>query len=162
MSDTWSRLQFHEHLTCFLGGRQGGLRRNGEKMEKKKRTAIWLYPQTFDKIDEVIDVDNFKNRSEFIEKAVDFYIGYINSKDSTSYLAENLQTVLKGTMQTTENRMSNTLFRLTVEMSMMMYILAQGLEITEESLQILRARCIKEIKSTKGKIRFENVIESEK
>ncbi|MFI3228383.1 MAG: hypothetical protein R3Y09_13410 [Clostridia bacterium] len=131
-------------------------------MEKKKRTAIWLYPQTFDKIDEVIDVDNFKNRSEFIEKAVDFYIGYINSKDSTSYLAENLQTVLKGTMQTTENRMSNTLFRLTVEMSMMMYILAQGLEITEESLQILRARCIKEIKSTKGKIRFENVIESEK
>ncbi len=128
-------------------------------MELKKRTAIWLYPETFNKIDEVIELDNFKNRSEFIEKAIDFYYGYLNSKDSTSFLAENLQTVLKGTMQTTENRMANNLFRLTVEMSMMMYILAEGLEVSEESLKVLRARCIKQIKSTKGKINFENIIE---
>ena len=130
-------------------------------MELKKRTAIWLYPETFNKIDEVIDNDNFKNRSEFIEKAVDFYIGYLKSKDSTSFLAENLQTVLKGTMQTTENRMANNLFRLTIEMSMMMYILAEGLEVSEESLRVLRARCIKQIKSTKGKIQFEDTITSD-
>lgn len=132
-----------------------------ENNDLKKRTAIWLYPQTFEKMDNVINDDNFKSRSEFIEKAIDFYIGYLNTKDSTYFLSENLVTALKSTVKNTENRMANNLFRLTVEMSVMMNILAEGLEVDREPLSILRENCIKEIKSTNGRVAFEDAMNNE-
>lgn len=132
-----------------------------ENNDLKKRTAIWLYPQTFEKMDNVINDDNFKSRSEFIEKAIDFYIGYLNTKDSTYFLSENLVTALKSTVKNTENRMANNLFRLTVEMSVMMNILAEGLEVDREQLSILRGNCIKEIKSTNGRVAFEDAMNNE-
>lgn len=132
-----------------------------ENNDLKKRTAIWLYPQTFEKMDNVINDDNFKSRSEFIEKAIDFYIGYLNTKDSTYFLSENLVTALKSTVKNTENRMANNLFRLTVEMSIMMNILAEGLEVDREQLSILRGNCIKEIKSTNGRVAFEDAMNNE-
>lgn len=74
--------------------------------------------------------NNIKNKSEFIYHAVDFYIGYLASQDSTTYLSKILLNAIDGTLKMTENR-GNLLifFCLSVEMSMMMNILAAGLEI---------------------------------
>lgn len=127
------------------------------KNNLKERVVAWLDPKQIETMEMIIANENMKNHSEFVAQAVDFYVGYLNSKDSTSFLAENLQAVLKGTMQTTENRMANNLFRMSVEMSMMMHILAKGLEVSEESLSVLRSRCIKEVKSSKGRVPFEEI-----
>ncbi|MDY0142652.1 MAG: hypothetical protein RBR97_12240, partial [Bacteroidales bacterium] len=50
------------------------------------------------------------------------------------------------------------LFRLSVEMSMMMNILAAGLEINEEELHSLRGRCVQQVKKTRGKVSMEEAI----
>ena len=34
--------------------------------KNKKRTAVWLYPETFEKMDILLKEDNCNNRSEFI------------------------------------------------------------------------------------------------
>ena len=124
----------------------------------KKRTAIWLYPKTFQKMDNSLHTANCKNRSEYIEKALDFYMGYWNAKDSTVFLSESLVGAVKGTVENTEQRMANNLFRLSVEMNIMMNILAAGLEIEEEQLSKLRSRCVREVKKSKGKIAFEDAL----
>ena len=47
-----------------------------------------------------------------------------------------------------EDRTAKLIFKLAVEMSMMMNILAANLEIDEEVLKQLRGKCIKEIASS--------------
>jgi hypothetical protein len=128
------------------------------KSTVKKRTAVWLYPETIGKMDSLLERDNCKSRSEFIDKALNFYMGYLVSEDTTGYLSKILISAMQGTLKETENRNSSNLFRLSVEMSMMMNILAAGLEINEEELHSLRGRCVQQVKKTRGKVSMEEAI----
>ena len=128
------------------------------KSSAKKRTAVWLYPETIEKMDSLLERDNCKSRSEFIDKALNFYMGYLVSEDTTGYLSKILISAMQGTLKETENRNSSNLFRLSVEMSMMMNILAAGLEINEEELHSLRGRCVQQVKKTRGKVSMEEAI----
>ena len=128
------------------------------KSTSKKRTAVWLYPETIEKMDSLLEGDNCKSRSEFIDKALNFYMGYLVSEDTTRYLSKILISAMHGIMKETENRNASNLFRLSVEMSMMMNILAAGLEISDEELRSLRGRCVQQVKKTRGKVSMEEAI----
>lgn len=125
----------------------------------KERTAIWLYPETMERLDGWLTQDNCKSRSEFMEKALSFYMGYLASGDTADYLSKALLTSIQGTLQNTENRVSANLFRLSVEISMMMHLLAANLDITDDELARLRGRCVSEVKKTKGKITLDKAVE---
>ncbi|MDD3780992.1 MAG: hypothetical protein PHX26_13215 [Proteiniphilum sp.] len=125
----------------------------------KERTAVWLYPETMERLDGWLIQDNCKSRSEFIEKALCFYMGYLGTEDTSSYLSKALLSSMEGTLQKTENRVASNLFRLSVEISMMMHLLAATLEVTDEELHRLRGRCVAEVKKTKGKIRLDDAVE---
>lgn len=116
------------------------------------------YPETIEKMDSLLERDNCKSRSEFIDKALNFYMGYLVSEDTTGYLSKILISAIQGTLKETENRNSSNLFRLSVEMSMMMNILAAGLEISEEELRNLRGRCVQQVKKTRGNVSMEEAI----
>ena len=124
----------------------------------KNRTAVWLYPETIKEMDAMLEMDNTKSRSEFIEKALQFYMGYLTSENTSEYLPKVLISAMQGILRETENRNLSNLFRLSVEMSMMMNILAAGLEISDEDLRKLRGRCVNEVKKTKGKISIEDAV----
>ncbi|WP_199229061.1 hypothetical protein [Sporanaerobacter acetigenes] len=128
------------------------------KSTAKKRTAVWLYPETIERMDSLLEKDNCKSRSEFIDKALNFYMGYLLSEDTTGYLSKILISAMQGILKETENRNANNLFRLSVEMSMMMNILAAGLEISDEELRSLRGRCVQQVRKTRGKISMEEAI----
>ncbi len=125
----------------------------------KERTAIWLYPETIERLDSWLEKDNCKSRSEFVEKALSFYMGYLGTEDTSQYLSKALLTSIQGILQKTENRTGSNLFRLSVEISMMMHLLATMLNITDEELRRLRGRCVSEVKKTKGKIRLDDAVE---
>lgn len=131
---------------------------NQPQHKSKLRTAVWLYPETIVKMDSMLDMDNSKSRSEFIEKALQFYMGYLTSENNAEYLPKVLVSAMQGILRETENRNSSNLFRLSVEISMMMNILAAGLEISDEDLRKLRGRCVNEVKKTKGKISIEDAV----
>ena len=129
-----------------------------KKLENKERVNAWLPPSMIKNIETLCEPNNIKNKSEFIYHAVDFYIGYLASQDSTTYLSKILLNAIDGTLKMTENRQSANLFRLSVEMSMMMNILAAGLEINDEELRSLRGRCVQQVRKTRGKISMEEAI----
>ena len=45
------------------------------EMENKRKFALWAYDETFKRIEQLYKEDNCRSRSEFIEKAVNFYCG---------------------------------------------------------------------------------------
>lgn len=103
--------------------------------------------------------DNCKSRSEFIEKALRFYMGYKNSEDTTSYLSKTLVSVLEGVVHNETNRIASLQFKLAVEAAMMMNVLATEINISKADLRALRGRCIKEVKSTNGRFSFDDAVE---
>ena len=50
--------------------------------ENKKRTAVWLSPGVIRRMDSWLEEDNCSTRSEFIEKALRFYMGYLADRKS--------------------------------------------------------------------------------
>lgn len=124
----------------------------------KDRTAIWLYPDTMERMDGWVSKDNCKSRSEFVEKALSFYMGYLASEDTSAYLSKALLAGIRSTLQNTENRVASNLFRLSVETSMMMHLLAATLEITDDELRGLRGRCVAEVKKSKGRISIDDAV----
>ncbi len=127
--------------------------------ENKQRTAVWLYPKTIENIDAKLHGANCKSRSEFIENALSFYSGFLESQNATPFLSQAILDAISGTLQISEHRTSNNLFRLSVEINMMMHLLATTLDVTDEELRSLRSRCVREVKQTKGRITVDHAIE---
>jgi len=159
-------LQKSRHWRALQGAVIGDASKNrrGEAMKKinndlKQRVTAWLYPEMIANMESLMAANDMKNHTEFISKAVDFYIGYLGSKSSTTFLSQTLLGSIQGTLQNTENRVANNLFRLSVEISMMMHLLATTLEITDEELYRLRGRCVAEVKKTRGKIRLDDAVD---
>ena len=126
--------------------------------EKKERIPVWLYPSTLEAIDKAMYQANCKSRSEFLENAAQMYAGYIFADSAVKYLPAALVAALRATVQCSEDRIARLLFKQTVELSMMMNVLAAGLEIDESQLDDLRWRCVQNVKKTNGSITFKDTL----
>lgn len=126
--------------------------------EKKERIPVWLYPSTLKAIDKAMYQANCKSRSEFLEKAAQMYAGYISADNAMEYLPAALVSAFRATIQLSEDRVSRLLFKLAVEMSMMMNVLAIGLEIDDTQMDRLRGQCIQAVKRSNGGISFKDVV----
>ena len=126
--------------------------------EEKSRIHTRISPETERKMEIAMPNANCKSRNEFVEKAICFYSDYVMSKEVTNFLAPMLVSALRATIQASENRISRLLFKQTVELCMMMNVLAAGLEIDESQLDDLRWRCVQNVKKTNGSITFKDTL----
>lgn len=134
----------------MIGGKYG---------EGKIKFALRIAPETQRLVKELCERDNCQSQNEFIEKAIRFYAGYVSGQEATAYLPPALVTAMRGTVQDSENRIARLLFKLAVEVNMMMNVLAAGMEISDEDLKTLRARSVREVKQTNGRISFKDAID---
>lgn len=110
-----------------------------------------------DSVDRNLQKANCRSRNEFTEKALWFYIGYLNKEDDAEYISMALQSVITGTVQMSENRIASLLFKLSVEMSMMMHIIAANLDVDNQTLDRLRGICVQDVKHSIGSVDFRKV-----
>lgn len=128
------------------------------KEEIKKRIPLWLYPSAIGAVDAMFPGDNCKSRSEYIEKAILFYNGYLMSEKSEVYLSKMIASTISGTVKTSENRIARLLFKLSVEMCMMMNVIAETTDMGEGYLRKLRGKCVEDVKKSIGAITFDEII----
>lgn len=126
--------------------------------EKKTRIPLWVYPSTLEEVDLLMEQDNCRTRSEFIEKALQFYCGYLKTEQQNIYLPKAISSAIEGRLGGAENRISRLIFKLAVETSMMMNILAGKLDVEDVDLKKLRGKCIEEVKHSNGSITFDEVL----
>ena len=126
--------------------------------ENKKKFALWMYPDTLEKIGEIYREDNCESKSEFIEKAVNFYIGFLTSEDKKSYLPSVVTSTLKSIVAESDNRQNRMLFKLAVEIAIMQKLVASSQDIDRLALERLRGECVKEVKRLNGNFSFEDAV----
>ncbi|MBS5685854.1 MAG: hypothetical protein KHW81_15895 [[Clostridium] innocuum] len=103
---------------------------------------------------------NSKSRSEFIEKAVLFYISSLATKDDV-YLPSAMTSVLQAMIDNTENRQSKLLFKLAVEIDIMAHVLASAVDLEPVQLDRIRGFCVEEVKHSIGDISLVSAIQKE-
>lgn len=132
------------------------------RKEIKRRFQFWVKPSTLELVGRYMENDNCSSQSEFIEKAVLFYTGYLSAKENKNYLPNIVTSTLKGIVAESDNKQSRLLFKLAVEMAMMMNLLAASQEVDKVSLERLRGECVKEVKRLNGSFSFEDALDWQK
>ncbi len=130
--------------------------------KEKEKFTLWLYPETLKKVTEIYRQNDCVSRSEFIEKALWFYIGYLTAEDKSSYLPNMFLSNMNSIVSESDSRQSKIIFKLAVEMAIMMNLMAWHLDIDKTSLERLRGECIKEVKRLNGNFSFDDAVEWQK
>ena len=103
--------------------------------------------------------DNCASKTEFIEKAVKFYIGYLNEEDNINYLSPMITETVKAQIKGTEQRLARLLFKVAVELGKLSHMTAAVNEVDDETLNSLHAMCVNEVRRINGIIDYEDAAE---
>ena len=110
------------------------------------RKTVRLEPEQIDFIKNNLELANATTENDFIKMAVDFYIGFLKTQDAEMYLLRTFSSVLHSSLELSESRICNQLFKLEVELSMLNRIVAYGKRLNEEDISIIRNLAEREIK----------------
>ena len=130
----------------------------GAKAEKTK-VSCYFMPHTLAEVDHIYKSDNCSTRTEFIEKAVRFYLGYLNEESGVNYISPMITETVKAEIKGTEQRLARLLFKVAVELGKLSHMLAAVNEIDEETLRDLHTMCINEVRKINGIINYEDAVD---
>ncbi len=126
--------------------------------ENKVRKPFWLSEDAYKKIELNSQLDDSRNRSEFLENAINYYSIYLNTENNQDIVAEIFVKIFETKLKGTENRLANLLFKFAVEQAKVSNILGFVSDIDDETLEKLHKKCVDEVKRTNGKLTLEKVI----
>ena len=116
---------------------------NTEKAEKRRHT-IWLTDEAWNEVKRHYREDNCSVQNEYIEKAIRFYSGYLDTQNAGAYLPRILSDVLEGKLDALGSRMGRLLFKLSVEQDVSSNIIASLADIDLDDMRSEERRVGKE------------------
>ena len=128
----------------------------------KEKFALWITPEAKKEVEAHYKQDNCKNQSEYIEKAVRFYSGYLDSERAEEYLPRVLAQVLEGKLDAFGKRIGRQMFKQAVDENLMANLVAFYFEMDEDLVRKLRVKCVKNVKETNGEIDFLDALRYQK
>lgn len=131
-------------------------------MADKNKFALWIYPETLERVEKLYRGDGCKSRSEFIEKTINFYCGYLTAENYKEYFPEVIVSTVQGALDSFENRMASLMFKCAVELEMMMHVTAASYRVDEDTLSRLRGKCVNDVKRLNGRITFDDAVKYQK
>ena len=126
--------------------------------EEKKMYCHWLMPETQNLVSSLYKLDGCPSGSVFVEKAIRYYTGHVTSNKSSDYLPDEVSQSVKRAFTEFENHMSKMLFKFSVELDMLMNVVAASINVDQSELGKLRAQCIENVKHTRGQIIFDKAV----
>ena len=130
--------------------------------DNKKSTTIWLRPSVISRMDGWLEADNCQSRSEFVDKALRFYMGYLGTEDNTTYISQAILTAIQGTLDDNNNRLCRILFKCAVELNMLCHTIAAHFRADPIHTRELRTYAVDEVKRTNGQVSFESAVRSQR
>ena len=131
-------------------------------MDNKKRKNFWIYPQTEDKIKAHLKEANCESASEFVEKAINFYCGYLNAQNDSAFLPQVLTNALNASLEISNLPIRRNLYKTAVELNKLSQVIATSVDIDEETLYRLQGKCQEEVSHINGILGFEKGYEKQK
>ena len=125
----------------------------------KEKVAVYFHPEKIMKSEQEYQEDNCASKTEFIEKAVKFYIGYLRQQEEVNYLSPMITETVKAQIKGTEQRLARLLFKVAVELGKLSHITAAINDVDDETLDKLHAMCVNEVSKINGIIDYEDAVD---
>ena len=119
----------------------------------KRKHAFWLTDEAKKMVEIDAHMDNCGSQSEFVEKAIRFYDGYVHANKTGAYLPHATREVLEGTLGVFGDRLGRLLFKLVVEHNM-----GGDVDMTRDEYSKMRGSSVREVAATHGNISFKDVL----
>ena len=113
---------------------------------KKERVCLYLEKEGLDWLRENLGLASATSVSEFIDKAIDFYEGYLKTKKTETYVMNSVSSMVHSTIDLSEMRIKDVIFKLAVEIAMQNRILARMARVTEWEIAEIRAASEDEVR----------------
>ena len=126
---------------------------------KNAKICLLMTPSMVAEITKMMPEANATSKTDFVRKAVAFYIGYIRQQKNINYLAPMLAGAIKSEVRSLGKDVCEMLFKLAVEMGINSNITAEVNDIEDESLENIRRNVAQEIARVNGILTFEDANE---
>ncbi|MCI8321037.1 MAG: hypothetical protein HFH02_08180 [Dorea sp.] len=132
--------------------------------KEKVRAGFYVEKEVLELADSLLAEANVSSRNEFVNEALKFYCGYLNTGKAENYLLQSLSSVLTSTVQDTENRLARMDFKIAVELSMLAHMIAYHSEsrIDEGTFRRLHAKCVEEVRRLNGAVDLDDAYKYQK
>ena len=120
----------------------------------KKHISFWLDEKDLKECDANIIISDYDNRSEYIAEAVRFYNGYLHNKNNEEYVNNIIRDNLSGMMKKFERRTAKLMFKISVEVAKIFWLLVKELNIDFRNADTLHRSCVDEVKRINGAIEY--------
>ena len=154
----WAVAPFHHRRRRRRFSEGGGVENKNDPTVARKAAGS---QQNFKEEEINAPLANCGSQSEFVEKAVRFYDGYLKVQNAGAFLPHAVADVLEGTLGVFANRMAKLLFNLTVEHNITNHLLAADVDMTREEYNKMRGGSVREVTSTRGTISLKDVIQED-
>lgn len=125
--------------------------------EEKYTLTIRMDSKTEQEIREKMDDAHVRSLNAFVLKAIDFYLGYLRQGKNLNYISPILASSIKSEIKNTEHNLSEIIFKVAVQLSMLTQIVADEKEFYPEYLEKLQKWCAEKVASTNGIISLEDM-----
>ena len=131
---------------------------NAIKAEEKRRHSVWLDDATWSKVQYHYKLDGCTTQNDFIDKAILFYCGYLQSEYAGDFLPKILGETLEAILSMFGDRIGKLLLKQAVEQNVCNHILASDTDIDAQTYQQMRGKSYQEVLRTNGQISFPEVL----
>ena len=126
-------------------------------MSQKEKFALYLTPEMKARLERRYTEDGSRSLTGFIENAINFYLDYLSANNAGMFLPSSVQSYLDGRLDQFEDRMASLLYKQSVELDMVMSILADCVNLDEAYLRKKRAESVASVKKFNGRLRLEQI-----
>ena len=105
---------------------------------------------------------NCDSASEFVEKAINFYCGYLNAQNDSEYLPHVLLNAINSSLETNNVPVRRNLFKIAVELNKLSQLLSVAVDVDRITLDKLHASSQEEVSHINGIVGFEKAYQKQR
>ena len=128
--------------------------------ETRDRIAVRMDQKTSQRLEQWFHADNCKSKNEFILKALNFYIDYLEVQDNKTLLPTAVTSAINGRLGVLEDHIARREFTREVELDLLIGLIADSFEFDRDDLKRRRAQSVRNVKATNGLISLEKRVRS--
>ena len=126
--------------------------------DKRERAVIYVTQETAHRWESATLLTGCRSKSDFANRAIDFYAGYLAAQAHTDFFADIIPKMVTASVRGTETRLARLHFKSAVELAKLAHLLASVAEVDDETLRQLHIRCVNEVKRINGVLKLEDAV----
>ena len=130
-------------------------------MDNNYTLTVRMDEKTRNEMQERLGEAHVRSLNAFVLKAIDFYLGYLRQGKNLNFISPMLSSSIKSEIKNTEHNLSEMVYKMAVQITMLTQVVADDHEFRSEYLEELYRWSAEKVASTNGIISLEDMQQRE-